>query len=417
VSETSTPQNRRRSAGRVRAPTNRRYSDVADANGNLYQNGVVAYDVENRVAEANGVKYAYSPDNLRIWRGSFSLDELTVYSMGQKLGAYNLSVNNGALVATCTGYYEYFGGKLLKNAQGYVNQDRLGSIGKYFPYGQERPSATTNGKEKFATYTRDAETGLDYAQNRYHSSGDGRFLSPDPYVNSAGVGDPGSWNRYAYVGGDPVTFSDPRGLCKLFIGGTNYSDSSSCDSVSVSASRGPSGVEFFGYGIAAYLGNCRGHVFDFGEGIMIDCFAYHHDEACSIFGIGCPAPPPESRFDECLKAVRTAMADSVATAHRWVDEHIVAGNFVHPSVVQVPYLVQVTRAGYSGALWGESLAGPAGAALGAFVGAVVATAAQLVKIPFLPIARAMAHGAISNLLAGYTPILEEERCGPLRGMP
>ena len=44
-------------------------------------------------------------------------------------------------------------------------------VGKYFPYGQERPSATTDGKEKFATYFRDSETGLDYAQNRYHQPG------------------------------------------------------------------------------------------------------------------------------------------------------------------------------------------------------------------------------------------------------
>jgi RHS repeat-associated protein len=175
----------------------------------------VAYDVENRVAEANGVKYAYSPDNLRIWRGSATLDELTVYSMGQKLGAYNLSVNNGALVATCTGYYEYFGGKMIKNAGGYINQDRLGSIGKFFPYGQERPSATSNGKEKFATYFRDSETGLDYADNRYHSSGDGRFLTPDPFGGSAKLADPGSLNRYAYVGGDPVNNNDPSGLCSI----------------------------------------------------------------------------------------------------------------------------------------------------------------------------------------------------------
>jgi RHS repeat-associated protein len=141
--------------------------------------------------------------------------------MGQKLGAYNLSVNNGALVATCTGYYEYFGGKLLKNAGGYVNRDRLGSIGKFFPYGQERPSATTNGKEKFATYTRDAETGLDYAVNRYHSSGEGRFLSPDPYINSAGLGSPGSWNRYAYVEGDPINGYDPQGLETITVPGSS----------------------------------------------------------------------------------------------------------------------------------------------------------------------------------------------------
>jgi RHS repeat-associated protein len=108
--------------------------------------------------------------------------------------------------------YQYFGGKLIKNATGYVGQDRLGSIGKFFPYGQERPSTTTNGKEKFATYFRDSETGLDYAQNRYHSVGDGRFLSPDPYQPSAGPSDPGSWNRYAYVEGDPINFTDHSGL-------------------------------------------------------------------------------------------------------------------------------------------------------------------------------------------------------------
>ena len=106
--------------------------------------------------------------------------------------------------------YEYFGGKLLKNAQGWVNQDRLGSVGKFFPYGQER-SATANGTEKFATYFRDAETGLDYAQNRYHSAGDGRFLTPDPAGSSAMLKVPGTWNRYAYSGSDPVNHSDPSG--------------------------------------------------------------------------------------------------------------------------------------------------------------------------------------------------------------
>lgn len=29
-----------------------------------------------------------------------------------------------------------------------------------------------------------------------------------------GPSDPGSWNRYAYVGGDPTNFNDPQGLIK-----------------------------------------------------------------------------------------------------------------------------------------------------------------------------------------------------------
>jgi RHS repeat-associated protein len=87
--------------------------------------------------------------------------------------------------------------------------DRL--VGKYFPYGQERPSATTDGKEKFATYFRDSETGLDYADQRYHQPGMGRFMTPDPYSGSASANDPGSWNRYAYTRGDPVNRVDPGG--------------------------------------------------------------------------------------------------------------------------------------------------------------------------------------------------------------
>jgi hypothetical protein len=37
-------------------------------------------------------------------------------------------------------------------------------------------------------------------------------MSPDPYKASAGASDPGSWNRYAYVGGDPINYKDSTGL-------------------------------------------------------------------------------------------------------------------------------------------------------------------------------------------------------------
>jgi len=118
----------------------------------------------------------------------------------------------------------YFGRKLISkgiyNAYGsgdYITlasvvADRLGSIGKFYPFGLERPSATGNDTEKFTGYFRDASTGLDYAQQRYHQPGVGRFMTPDPYWGSASLTNPGSWNRYAYVGGDPVNHKDPSGL-------------------------------------------------------------------------------------------------------------------------------------------------------------------------------------------------------------
>jgi RHS repeat-associated protein len=71
---------------------------------------------------------------------------------------------------------------------------------------------TGNDAFQFATYCRDGITGLDYAEQRYYSSVQGRFLSADRYQASAGPTDPGSWNRYAYVEGDPVNRVDPSGL-------------------------------------------------------------------------------------------------------------------------------------------------------------------------------------------------------------
>jgi RHS repeat-associated protein len=64
---------------------------------------------------------------------------------------------------------------------------------------------------KYATYTRDSATGMDYADQRYYSNQFGRFMTPDPYKASGGPQDPGSWNRYAYVGGDPINFADVSG--------------------------------------------------------------------------------------------------------------------------------------------------------------------------------------------------------------
>ena len=200
------------------ASTNRRTTDCADANGNIGAASAscsegYSYDAANRITAVGSTAYSYAPNNQRVYNFTGAGRELTYYGAGgQKLTTYSLNNNGVQPTAVSTGRFYYFGGKLIKNAGGYVTPDRLGSIGKYFPYGQERPSATTNNKEKFATYYRDSETGLDYANNRYHQPGHGRFLTADPYGGSATAGDPGSWNRYSYVGGDPVNRGDPSGL-------------------------------------------------------------------------------------------------------------------------------------------------------------------------------------------------------------
>lgn len=113
----------------------------------------------------------------------------------------------------------YFNGRLLMSGTmgiGAVGVDRLASVRsgiQYWPYVEEEGNPTTaDDRDKFATYYRDWP-GQDYAEQRYYDSTNGRFWTPDPLILSAAdPKDPGSWNRYAYAGGDPVNRSDPAGL-------------------------------------------------------------------------------------------------------------------------------------------------------------------------------------------------------------
>lgn len=69
--------------------------------------------------------------------------------------------------------------------------------------------AHSTGKE------RDTETGLDYFGARYYGSSMGRFMSPDPLLNSGRPDNPQTWNRYSYALNNPLTVTDPTGLYNL----------------------------------------------------------------------------------------------------------------------------------------------------------------------------------------------------------
>jgi RHS repeat-associated protein len=180
-----------------------------DGNGNInaLPNTTLGYDVANRLVSVSG---------------SSGSDTIFLYDeAGEKLGGYSLSYvsANNTLSLTAQFVNVYFAGRLISKGGsgsgvgGGIALDRLGSVGSaYYPFGVEY-SATANDTEKYATYTRDSLTGLDYAMNRYYSSIWGRFVSPDPSSPGNGMADPQNWNRYAYVSGDPVNKTDPWGLC------------------------------------------------------------------------------------------------------------------------------------------------------------------------------------------------------------
>ncbi len=66
-------------------------------------------------------------------------------------------------------------------------------MGNTYPYGQEEAVGDGEmGREKFATYFRDSDTGLDYADSEVSCcpGQGGGFLSPDPTMNNVEASDP-----------------------------------------------------------------------------------------------------------------------------------------------------------------------------------------------------------------------------------
>jgi RHS repeat-associated protein len=197
-------------------------SDPKTGNLTAIGNMQMTYDVANRVStvaisSVPAGMYGYDQDNHRVWTSG---DQIHFFgAFGERLATFQ-PVSQGSPYLTQVTTDLYFAGRrIVSNAQ-VIMTDRLGSMRYgsnqasnfwFYPYGEE-PSTTAQDRDKFATYYRDGTTGLDYAQNRYYSSQLGRFLTADPYRASGGPADPGSWNRYAYAGNDPVNFYGPSGL-------------------------------------------------------------------------------------------------------------------------------------------------------------------------------------------------------------
>jgi RHS repeat-associated protein len=68
-------------------------------------------------------------------------------------------------------------------------------------------------REQYTGQARDAESNLDWFHARFYSPIQGRFVGVDPDSTGANPSDPQTWNGYAYVGNNPLTYTDPTGEC------------------------------------------------------------------------------------------------------------------------------------------------------------------------------------------------------------
>jgi RHS repeat-associated protein len=173
------------------------------------------YDAENKqvqVSNANGIigQYFYDGGGKRVKKVVPTTGETTnfVYDAGGKMVAEYSTISASATNAKVS----------------YLTNDHLGSprittdgngqvISRrdFQPFGEEIQRAnngTDSVRKKFATYERDGETGLDYAQARYYSYQNGRFITVDPLMASAVITVTQSWNRYSYATNNPMRYND-----------------------------------------------------------------------------------------------------------------------------------------------------------------------------------------------------------------
>jgi RHS repeat-associated protein len=94
---------------------------------------------------------------------------------------------------------------------------------EYLPYGETWfQSGDEKNEPKYNSQILDDETGFYYYNARYYSAELGRFLTADSVID--GEDSLKGWNRYMYVGGNPIMYKDPTGHNTVILQATSGAD-------------------------------------------------------------------------------------------------------------------------------------------------------------------------------------------------
>jgi RHS repeat-associated protein len=94
----------------------------------------------------------------------------------------------------------------------------VGNRASYFdrafaPFGETYSNFGNSSGNNFTGDTQDTISGTYDTPNRELNPNQGRWISPDPAgLGAVDPGNPQTWNRYAYVGNNPLAYGDPLGL-------------------------------------------------------------------------------------------------------------------------------------------------------------------------------------------------------------
>ena len=199
--------------------TNRNMASVFryDAVGNQTNDGTHNYtfNSENQITQMDGgtAVYDYDGDGRRMKKTVGTETTYYFYAVGVLVSEFS-TTNTGATGAASTDRTTYQTSDklgtavLLMAASGLVVENN-----RTLPYGEEWVSAAGSANEqKFTSYQRDGESGLDYAIHRFDATTRGVFMSADRGPITLAL--PQSLNRYIYAMADPVNYTDPSGLSR-----------------------------------------------------------------------------------------------------------------------------------------------------------------------------------------------------------
>ena len=196
-----------------------------DLDGNMWNNGVrsFTYDSANRLIYASGYTYTYNAEDVRIRNLCNTEDTTYTYDTNCKLSKLLCKTTNGVVTKYVYGR-GLIGEEVGSEFKTYhfdcrgstiAITDAIGNISDTFAYDTYGKLISRTGTSEviFGYNGRDGvvtdKNGLVYMRARYYSPEMKRFINAD--IVAGEISDSTSLNRFAYVGGNPITFIDPTG--------------------------------------------------------------------------------------------------------------------------------------------------------------------------------------------------------------
>lgn len=198
---------------------------TADIDSVTAQARSFVFDGDNKQTEVKDVngnvigKYYYDGEGLRVKKVTNLETTIFVYSSKKLIAEYSTLIADSPKTKFLT--EDSLGSpRVITDSFGFVDSRR-----DFLPFGEplysgigarssslKYESASDNIRQKFTGYEKDEETSLDFAEMRMYENRFARFTTIDPLTSSGRIENPQTYNRYVYVGNNPISIVDPMGL-------------------------------------------------------------------------------------------------------------------------------------------------------------------------------------------------------------